>query len=115
VSGTDLVLAFDADCRRCRAIAATVARTCPELNVLPLTDYRVAAWRDEAGGFPWAPTLLAVTPGEHRDRVRAWQGPRLVAVLIGRIGPRRAWAVLRALRSAGLLRGVRRPSPGRDA
>ena len=112
-----LVLAFDADCHRCRAVAAAVARRCPELEVLPLRDYRVAAWRREALGDdpPWAPTLLAVDADPDGDRVRAWCGPRLVPALVAALGPVRAARVGAAVLGAARAAGFRRPSPGRDA
>ena len=101
-----LVLAFDADCGRCRAVATTVARTCPPLEVLPLGDYRVREWREEvyAGAAPHVPTLIAITHAEDGDVVRAWHGPRLVPALVARIGPLRAAALARTLVSAGVLR-----------
>jgi hypothetical protein len=123
-----VVLAVDAACERCRAVGAVAARASPGLEVLPLRDYRVAAWRAEAGDPPWAPTLLVVEHAEDGDEVRAWHGPRLVPGLLAVLGPRRAWVLARALRAAGLapevargvLRpadrsGIRRPWPGRGA
>jgi hypothetical protein len=117
----ELVLAVDADCRRCRAAGAEAARRAPELEVAPLRDYRVRAWRTEAYGAdpPWAPTLLAVTVRpDGTDEVRAWHGPAVAAGLVATLGPRRAAALAPALRPVlgGLLRGlVRGPSPARGA
>lgn len=108
-----VVLAVDAACGRCRAVGDVVARTCPGLEVLPLLDYRVAAWRAEAGDPPWSPTLLVVEHRDDGDEVRAWPGPRLVPGLVAVLGPRGTWALARALRRAGLApevaRGVLRP------
>lgn len=126
---TELVLAFDAACGRCRAVAATVARTVPgtggsDLDVLPLADYRVALWRAEAGVDADVPTLIEITATDADDRVRAWTGPALVPALIRRLGPRRTSRLVRALRTHGVLGDatravfgtpVRRPSPGRGA
>ena len=112
-----VVLAVDAACERCRAVGTVVARARPGLQVLPLLDYRVAAWRAEAGDPPWAPTLLVVEHSDDGDVVRAWHGPRLVAGLVAVLGPRGAWALARALRRAGLApevaRGVLRPGTAR--
>jgi hypothetical protein len=119
---TDLVLAFDAACARCRAVAAAVANI--GLDVLPLADYRVVAWCAEAGAPTDAPTLLAVTPTDDGDRVRTWSGPRLGPALLAHLGPRGTVRLVRALRAHGVLgdalggalpRRVRRPSPGRGA
>jgi hypothetical protein len=114
---SELVLAFDATCRRCRAVAATVTDTVgTELDVLPLADYRVALWRAEAGVDRDAPTLIEITVTDGDDRVRAWTGPALVPALVRRLGARRTVRLVRALRSHGVLGdAVRRPSPGRDA
>jgi hypothetical protein len=111
---TELVLAFDASCARCRAVAAAVAGT--GLEVLPLGDYRVAAWCAEAGVAGDAPTLLEVTPTDGDDRLLAWTGPALVR----RLGPRRTLRIAAALRAQGVLgdatRGLlRTPSPARGA
>lgn len=128
---SELVLAFDASCGRCRAVAATVARTVgPDLDVLPLRDYRVAAWCAETGAAGDVPALLEITPTDGDDRVRVWTGPALGAVLLRRLGPRRTLRLLEALRAHGILadtaRGLfagglgtlgtlRTPSPGRGA
>jgi hypothetical protein len=118
----ELVLAFDADCHRCRAVATAVRERVPGLEILPLRDYRVAAWRREALGDdpPHAPTLLAVTAApDGTDRVRAWIGPAVVAGLVASLGARRTAALAPGL--APLLgtlvraRLVRTPSPGRGA
>ena len=111
-----LVLAFDADCHRCRAVAAAVARREPDLDVLPLRDYRVAEWRAGAlgTGAPWAPTLLAVDEDDGEDRVRAWTGAAVVVGLATRLGPVRAARLTPALRPL-LARGLRRRAPARDA
>jgi hypothetical protein len=111
---TELVLAFDASCARCRAVAAAVAGT--GLEVLPLRDYRVVDWCAEAGVAGDVPTLLEITPTDGDDRVRAFTGPGLVR----RLGPRRAVRVVAALRAHGVLgdaaRGLlRTPSPARGA
>jgi hypothetical protein len=119
----ELVLAFDADCHRCRAVAAAVRERAPGLEVLPLRDYRVTAWRREALGEdpPHAPTLLAVSAApDGTDRVRAWTGPAVVAGLVATLGVRRSTAlapVLGSLVMGTLVRTapVRRPSPGRGA
>jgi hypothetical protein len=113
----ELVLAFDADCRRCRAVAAAVARRAPGLEVLPLRDYRVAAWRRDALGddAPHAPTLLAVTVApDGSDAVRAWTGPAVAAGLVATLGPWRAAALAPVLATL-LDPRVRTPSPGRGA
>ncbi len=107
---TELVLAFDAACARCRAVAAAVAGT--GLDVLPLGDYRVAAWCAEAGVAVDAPTLLAVTPTDDGDRVRAWSGPRLGPALLARLGPRRTVRLVRALRAHGVLGEALRGTTG---
>ncbi|MCD2190113.1 hypothetical protein [Actinomycetospora soli] len=109
----ELVLAFDADCHRCRTVAREVRRRVPELEVLPLRDYRVRAWRAGAYGAdpPHAPTLLAVTvTADGRDRVRAWHGPAVVGGLLRTLGPRRTAALAPVVVAL-----VRRPSPGRAA
>ena len=127
---SELVLAVDAACGRCRAVAAAVAQTVaetvagtggPDLDVLPLADYRVALWRAEAGvDRRDAPTLIEITATDGDDRVRAWTGAALPPALARRLGARRTARLLRALRTHGVLgdaaRGVlRRPSPGRGA
>ncbi|MEJ2861859.1 hypothetical protein [Actinomycetospora flava] len=122
---SELVLAFDAACARCRAVAATVATTVgPDLDVLPLADYRVALWRAEAGVEGEVPTLIEITSTDGDDRVRAWTGPALAPALVRRLGARRTARLLQALRTHGVLgdatRGVlrkplRKPSPGRGA
>lgn len=120
---SELVLAFDAACARCRAVAATVADTVgPDLDVLPLADYRVALWRVEAGVERDAPTLIEITTTDGDDAVRAWSGPALVPALARRLGARRSARLLRALHAHGALgdalgvgRVLRRPSPGRGA
>ncbi len=112
-SPDELVLAFDADCRRCRAVAAAVRERTDRLEVLPLRDYRVAAWRREALGDdpPHAPTLLAVTVApDGSDRVRAWTGPAVVVGLVATLGARRTAALAPVLAAL-----VRTPSPGRGA
>jgi hypothetical protein len=112
-----LVLAFDADCHRCRAVAAAVRARAPGLEVLPLRDYRVAAWRREALGDdpPHAPTLLAVGAApDGTDRVRAWTGPAIVAGLVATLGARRTAALAPVLRTL-VPALVRTPSPGRGA
>jgi hypothetical protein len=114
---TELVLAFDAACARCRAVAAALAGT--GLEVLPLRDYRVVDWCAEAGVAGDVPTLLEIIPTDGDDRVRAFTGPGLLRRL-GRLGPRRAVRVVAALRAHGVLtdaaRGVlRTPSPARGA
>ena len=109
----ELVLAFDADCHRCRAVAAEVRRREPGLDVLPLADYRVAWWRREAYGDdpPHAPTLLAVTVGDDGvDRVRAWHGPAVVAGLVRLLGVRRTAALAPVVRTI-----LRTPWPARGA
>lgn len=113
----ELVLAFDADCRRCRRVAAAAAGRAPELEVLPLRDYRVAAWRREALGDdpPHAPTLLAVTVApDGTDHVRAWTGAAVAAGLVTTLGARRAAALAPVLATLVGTR-VRTPSPGRGA
>jgi hypothetical protein len=115
---SELVLAFDAACARCRAVAAAVADT--GLDVLPLADYRVAAWCAEAGVAGDVPTLLEVTPTDGDDRVRAWAGPAVGTVLLRRLGARRTRRLVSALRAHGVLgdaaRAVlRTPSPGHGA
>jgi hypothetical protein len=119
---SDLILAFDTACARCRAVAATVTRTVgPEIEVLPLADYRVAAWCAEAGVAGGAPTLLEITPTDGEDRVRAWTGARIVPALLRRLDARRTARLVAALARHGVLldaaRGLfpRRPSPGRGA
>ena len=127
-----LVLAVDAACARCRAVGATVAQVTgpggPDVEVLPLADYRVAGWCADAGVAGDAPTLLEVVPTDGDDRVRAWTGPAMVPALVRRLGVRRTARLAAALRAHGLLgdaarglwaggRGtpIRRPSPGRGA
>ena len=121
--GVTLVLAVDAACARCRAVGTTVADTVgPDLEVLPLADYRVTAWCAESGVAGDAPTLLEITPTDGDDRVRAWTGPALAPALVRRLGVRRAARLTAALRRHGLLGEAlsglspfRTPSPGRDA
>ncbi|MDT7746233.1 MAG: hypothetical protein QOE59_5311 [Actinomycetota bacterium] len=114
----ELVLAFDADCHRCRTVAGAVRAREPGLEVLPLRDYRVAAWRREALGDdpPHTPTLLAVTvASDGTDRVRAWTGPAVVAGLVATLGVRRTAALAPVLRTLVRTALVRTPSPGRGA
>ncbi|MEJ2870839.1 hypothetical protein WCD74_23960 [Actinomycetospora sp. OC33-EN08] len=109
----ELVLAFDADCARCRAVATRVSAREPALEVLPLRDYRVRAWRAEAYGAdpPHAPTLLAVTVGaDGVDRVRAWHGPAVAIGLVRTLGPWRAAALAPVVGTV-----LKRPSPARGA
>ena len=122
-----LVLAVDGACARCRAVGATVGAAIsgtvgPDLEMLPLADYRVAAWCAESGVAGDGPTLLEITPTAGDDLVRAWTGPALVPAMVRRLGVRRAARLGAALRRHGLLgdalRGLgrlRTPSPGRDA
>jgi hypothetical protein len=102
----ELVLAVDADCHRCRSAGAAAAARVPGLEVAPLRDYRVAAWRAEAydDDPPWAPTLLAVTVSpDGIDAVRAWHGPAVATGLVVTLGVRGAAALAPVL--AGLLGG----------
>jgi hypothetical protein len=118
---TDLVLAFDAACARCRAVATAVRDAVgPDLDVLPLADYRVVAWCAEAGVTGTAPTLLEIVPTDGDDAVRAWTGTAMGAALLRRLGPWRTARLVAALRTHGVLGdavrgGLRTPSPGRGA
>jgi hypothetical protein len=113
----ELVLAFDADCHRCRSVAAEVRRRVSGLEVLPLRDYRVQQWRTEVYGAepPHAPTLVAVDVVDGTDRVRAWHGPSVVTGLLRTLGPRRTAALAPVVGTLLGRTGLRTPSPGRGA
>ncbi|MYW00085.1 bacteriocin fulvocin C-related protein [Streptomyces sp. SID3343] len=90
------ILTFDVACGKCRAVSAAVAEAGNgKLEVLPLTDPDVQAWRRRSlGPAPkWVPTLLRV----RRDAVRAWTGPTMALALARHLGPRTTTRVLRAL------------------
>lgn len=90
------ILAFDATCGTCREISAAVDDACDgRLDVRPLADQDVRAWRDRALGADaeWAPTLLRVDG----DRVRAWTGAAMSVPLARRLGPVASVRVVTAL------------------
>ncbi|MCD9196136.1 bacteriocin fulvocin C-related protein [Streptomyces albireticuli] len=96
------VLAFDSSCCRCRAMADEVKGYAgSRLDVMPLDDPQVQAWRARALGPrpPHAPTLIRVAEGE--APVRAWTGWPMGVRLALRLGPRSTARLLRALGSAG--------------
>ncbi|MFB6726330.1 bacteriocin fulvocin C-related protein [Kribbella sp. NPDC056345] len=101
------ILAFDASCGNCQAIAAAVQEAAAgRLDVVPLQNDKVTRWRHEALGAdaPWRPTLLRV-----RGSVAAWTGPALVLPLVRTLGVRTTLAVLRSL---GQLQQSSRPAAG---
>src|SRR5689334_14186033 len=100
------VLAFDASCARCRQISAAVAHASGDrLEVLPLNNAEVRAWRERWFGerAPWVPTLVRVVG----DDIQVWTGRGMVVPLVRGLGPRSTVRVLRAL---GELR-EQRPEP----
>ncbi|MFI7275913.1 bacteriocin fulvocin C-related protein [Streptomyces sp. NPDC049879] len=105
------ILAFDADCCRCRSLAGEVGEASGErLGVMPLGDPGVRAWREAAFGAepPHAPTLLRV-PVDGLTPPRAWTGRTMGVRLALHLGPRRTVRVLRAL---GALRAGDRARAG---
>ncbi|UQI45851.1 bacteriocin fulvocin C-related protein [Streptomyces sp. HU2014] len=96
------VIAFDSSCCRCRAMADEVKGYAgSRLDVMPLDDPRVQAWRTQALGSrpPHAPTLIRVADRE--APVRAWTGWPMGVRLALRLGPRSTARLLRALGSEG--------------
>ncbi|WP_059006494.1 bacteriocin fulvocin C-related protein [Streptomyces specialis] len=96
------ILAFDADCCRCRSLAHDVRDASGRrLDIMPLEDPEVRSWREAALGAepPHAPTLLRV-PQDGGKPPRAWTGWTLGVRLALRLGPRRTARVLRALGAA---------------
>ncbi|GHJ37028.1 hypothetical protein [Streptomyces sp. TS71-3] len=75
------------------------------LDVKPLTQPEVVAWRGKALGddAPFVPTLIKVATGRSGEKVRAWTGPVMTVRLALRLGPR---ATVRALAALGELRGA---------
>ncbi|MFI2077585.1 bacteriocin fulvocin C-related protein [Streptomyces triculaminicus] len=73
----------------------------PRLDVMPLDDPRVRAWRAQALGPnpPHAPTLFRVA--DRKASVRAWTGWPMGTRLALRLGPRSTARLLRALGSEG--------------
>ncbi|WP_344162143.1 bacteriocin fulvocin C-related protein [Kribbella yunnanensis] len=106
------ILAFDASCGNCRAIAtATQEASAGRLDVLPLQNDDVTRWRNETLGAdaPWRPTLLRVRTAAGRESATAWTGPALVRPLVRALGVRATLAVLRGL---GQLQQSSRPAAG---
>ncbi|GEM_PF-5334725 len=93
---TRWILAYDLHCGGCSALAERVAeRSGGRIEIADLSNSEVQRLRSVAfeGRPPWAPTLLQVGPAG----VRAWSGMGLRVRLLWRLGPRRAWAVVKAL------------------
>jgi hypothetical protein len=98
------ILAFDASCRRCRAMSDVVSRASDErLEVMPLAHPDVQTWRVEVFGVdaPWVPTLIGVRAAG--EVPRCWTGAGMVVPMVRRLGLRRTLAVLVEL---GRLRNV---------
>ncbi|MFB9306421.1 bacteriocin fulvocin C-related protein [Kibdelosporangium philippinense] len=90
------ILAFDGTCGQCRNVSEIVHKAGGgRIEVLPLGDGEVEAWRRESLGedAPWAPTLLCVSS----RTVRAWIGKTLAIPLVRRLGIVASWRVLNAL------------------
>lgn len=93
-SGVRWVLAFDASCGSCKAIAARVDHACSgRIEVLPLSHPDVVRWRESCGS-EWGPTLIRVGPG---NTARTWVGRSMVVPLMRSLGPRATVSVVSAL------------------
>lgn len=91
-----LILAFDAGCGKCAAMASRVQQVVGDtVAIRPLTDPDVNRFRAEAlgGDPPWRPTLIEVGPGGPR----AWTGAGIGWKLLRRLGVRRCLALGSAL------------------
>ncbi len=101
------ILAFDAGCCRCGAIAEKVQQSAgSRLETLSLLDSDVKSWRSQSLGDnpPWAPTLIHVAP----HRIKAWVGIPMALRLERLIGVR---ATLRLLSDLGEMRKASKPQP----
>ncbi|GAT68994.1 transcriptional initiation protein Tat [Planomonospora sphaerica] len=95
-SGIRWILGFDASCGTCSKIAEAAKDAAGErLEVLPLAHQDVQQWRAESLGAeaPWVPALIRVDG----NQVRAWTGPAMGLRLLGRLGPRAAVKLFKAL------------------
>lgn len=105
------LLLFDSACGQCRALARTVERAADgRLVARSLREPAVQALLGAARpGWRWQPTLLELT-GDHP---RAYTGLGMAARIVTRLGPRRAWRLVRTVSrlsqpAAGLGAGRRR-------
>ncbi len=91
--GVRWVLAFDASCGSCKAIAARVADACSgRIDVLPLAHPDVVRWRS-SNESAWGPTLIRVDGGA----TRTWVGRSMVIPMMRSLGPRATLSVVSAL------------------
>lgn len=93
-------LLFDAGCSICTNVAATIERESGGwLTAKSLNDPTARAWREETGqADSWEPALIEVTT----ERTQAFTGFALRRRLVGGLGPRRAWKVLRLVAEFGM-------------
>lgn len=90
------ILAFDASCGTCREISKVVVKASTgKLEVLPLAQSDVKAWRQEVfgGDPPWRPTLINVK----QRNVRAWTGVQMSIRLARHLGVKSTVNVLKSL------------------
>lgn len=96
-----VVLAFDAGCVTCSALARRIEeRVGHKLELRSLANPRVREWRRRALGedAPWAPTLIEL---RGPDEVRAWTGPGIAVHLSRSLGPVASWRVMQILGEFG--------------
>src|SRR5215210_2717168 len=100
--GRRLVLAFDAGCVTCSALARRIEeRVGGRLELRSLRSPQVQEWRRRAMGedAPWAPTLIELRGTE--EEVRAWTGPAMAVHLSRSLGPVASWRVMQILGEFG--------------
>lgn len=95
-----VVLAFDAGCMTCSALARRIEeRVGHRLELRSLSSPQVREWRKRALGedAPWAPTLIELKGRE----VKAWTGPGMALRLSRSLGPVASWRVMQILGEFG--------------
>lgn len=95
-----LVLAVDAGCVTCSALARRIEELVGEkLELRSLGSFQVREWRRRALGedAPWVPTLIEVKGTE----VRAWTGPAMAVYISRSLGPVTSWRVMQILGEFG--------------
>ncbi|HEX6340281.1 bacteriocin fulvocin C-related protein [Umezawaea sp.] len=111
-AGARWILAFDASCRTCREVSASVDRAAGgKLEIMPLSHPDVRRWRARGTGSAATdrPALLRVDG----DAARTWTGLGLGLALCLRLGPRSTARVLGALGEARRGTAPQEPPTGR--
>lgn len=107
------ILAFDGSCGSCGGVADAVSAACGDrIEVFPLQNDTVSAWRLSALGVDaeWKPVLMKISDDD--GKVQAWTGARLASHLMARLGAGASVGILRALgqlRTMNSRGEVRRP------